>query len=196
MADHAAEIPTQPEQKRPSVVDRVKASLGRIWKRVGPESVITDKMTTFQAVREAVGPGKAEKVLTLIEPVYKAGAVMAGLGVMAEEIALGEVTGFLAQKLITKIPFMKDSARIVENGHMDFGQKKYSIGQITRVGINKTLGQVAAAEVITFGVAHKMAGGLEKHVIRPVGVGIAEIVGRITRGWDTPPVEVKPVSAP
>lgn len=154
-------------------------------------------METLQAIHEAVGPGKAQEVLTKLKPVYKAGAIMAGIGVTVGEISLGVITNSLVRRFTSWIP---DRLHQLGNpGYTpDMGQKTTrggAIGFYTGEAIRTTLGEAAGVGVSGLGVVHKVAGALEKHALRPLGVRVAETVGRITRGWDTAPVEPKPVVA-
>lgn len=206
MADQGAEIPTQPEQKKPSVVERVKGRLAEFWKRVGPESAIQDRMATIQAIHEAVGTGKAQEVLKLLDPVLKTGATMAGLGVTVGEITLGVVTNSIVRRLTNWIPNISGMLVGLPVGMMAGivgGVEKtrpatiggFNVGRSAGEVIRTPLGVAAGARVAELGIVHKAAGGLEKQVLRPIAVRVAQTVGRITRGWDAAPAEPKSVVA-
>lgn len=208
MPDQGAELPTQPEQKKHGIVDSVKRGLVEFWRRVGPESVIQDKMETLQAIHEAVGPGKAQDVLRLLDPVFKAGATVAGIGVTAGEITLGVITNSIVRRFTNWIPdstgimggLLDGVGRVIASGGRDGVAEEstfagYNGGRRVGEAIRTTLGEAAGVGVSAIGVVHKAAGVLEKHALRPLGVRVAQTVGRITRGWDAAPVEPKPVVA-
>lgn len=194
MPDLSAENPIQPEQKKPSVAERVKGRLAEFWQRVGPESVIQDRMKTFQAIHEALGPGKAQDVVKLLDPVLKAGATVAGIGVTAGEITLGAITNSIVRRFTNWIPNFSGilvglpvgmTAGLVGGDEIMQSATRggFRVGLSAGEVIRTPLGVAAGARVAEIGVVHKVAGALEKHALRPLGVRVAEAVGNITRGW-------------
>ena len=190
MADHATEMPSQPEQKKPGVVERVKGRLAKFWERVGPESVIKDRIATYQAVHEALGPGKAQEVNRLLKPVVQVGAALNGVATTAGEITLGAITGLLVRRLTKFIPTNTAFLGSLVGGRIGGG-----IGTIGGEAVRTSLSARAGVGVVELGVFHKAQGVFEERIVRPLSIRVAETVGRITRGWDAPPVEPKPAAA-
>lgn len=189
MADHAAEMPSQPEQKKPGVVERVKNRLGEFWQRIGPESVIKDRMVTYQAVHEALGPGKAREVNKLLKPVVQVGAAFNGVAATVGEMTLGVITGLLVRRLTKIIPTNTALLGSLVGGRIGGG-----IGIIGGEAVRTSLSAGAGVGVAELGVTHKAQGVFEERIVRPLSIRVAETVGRITRGWDAPPMTLSPAT--
>lgn len=197
MADRAAEIPTQPEQKKLSVVDRVKGRLAKFWERVGPGSVYQENVKTLQAMDQAMGPGRAQDVFRMLEMPLKTVSMANGIVTSVVDIALGAWVNKIYRRFTRPLVAVTTTVGGLVGGATGnpgvaatgvFGG--YAVGESIRTVSGIGIG-VGVAEA---GVAHKIM-NVAQRTIRPIPVGIAETVGRITRGWDSTPAEVNAASA-
>lgn len=197
MADQGAEIPTQPEQKKPSIGDRVRGRLADFWKRVGPESVHQENIKTLQVMHDALGPGKAQEVFTLLETPLKAISMVNGVATTVVDVALGSIANTIYRQA-TRLFVVGTGLAGGFVGGVTRNEVVTAAGMVAGMAagevIRTTSGVAVGVGVAELGVAHK-AMNIAQKVVRPAFVGTAEIVGRITRGWDTVPVEPKPVVA-
>lgn len=197
MADQGAEIPTQPEQKKPSVVERVRGRLADFWKRVGPESVHQENIKTLQEMNDALGPGKAQEVFSLLETPLKAISMVNGVATTVVDVALGTIANTIYRRA-TRLFVVGTGLAGGFVGGLTRNEAVTAVGLLAGVAageaIRTTSGVAIGVGAAELGVVHKAMNVAQK-VVRPAFVGTAEIVGRITRGWDTAPVEPKPVVA-
>lgn len=197
MADQGAETPVQPEHTRYPLAERMERRLALFWQRVGPQDVYKRNLQTLQETHDALGPGKAQEVMKTLDPFLKGGAMAGAAGVTAGEIVLGVLANTFVRRLTGFIPFSTAvvGGTLVGIGGMEVaGERGRQAGIETGVRggsfigetIRTPIGIAAGVGVAELGIAHTASSVIDKRIVRPLNVRVAQLVGRITRGWDTP----------